>query len=150
MLPIPAALIEPALLWLRMVATDTAASIVAFLGIPVLAERTTLHLPNASLEVSDACSGFSTLYAALALACLTAYGSADTRRRVLVLLLAVPFAITANILRVSLLVLLVWWQGRHVLDTGLHVFSGVLSFALVVWALTWLGQNPHPTLERTP
>src|SRR5262245_4391315 len=79
-LPIPLVFTEPIHLALRNLATNATASVVPYLGIPVYAEGTTLHLAAADLLVSDACSGFSTLYAAAAVACLVAY-QADGRIR---------------------------------------------------------------------
>ena len=82
------------------------------LGIPVYTEGTTLHTVHGALEVADACSGFSTLYAAMAVAFLTAYTASTPWRRALVLLAAPPIAIASNVLRVVLLVALVAWRGQ--------------------------------------
>jgi len=142
MLPIPLAVTEGLHLALRGVATVSSAFLLPLLGIPVFAEGTTIHIANASLQISDACSGFSTLYAAGAVACLTAYFCPDPRRQMLVLLLAAPIAIVANILRVVLLVLLVHWQGAWVLGTSLHTISGLFTFALVLPVIFWLGNGP--------
>jgi exosortase len=148
MLPIPATLVEPIHVRLRLIATHATAAILEVLGIPVLAERTTLHLPNAVLEVSDACSGFSTLYATSALACLTAYATSGRWRRAVVLVAAGPLAIGANILRVIALVLLVWWQGGEVLGTLLHPLSGMVAFALVVFVVTSLSRTCEVPPEK--
>ena len=74
-LPIPLALTESIHLALRHVATAGTASVVPMLGIPVFVEGTTLHMAAGALQVADACSGFSTLYAAMAVAFLTAYST---------------------------------------------------------------------------
>ena len=145
MLPIPLAVTEQIHLALRHVATAVSATMLPALGVPVLTEGTTLHLPGATLLVADACSGFSTLYAALAVACLTAYACTSAARRVLVLAAAAPLAIAANGLRVVLLALLVYWQGTDVLATSWHTISGLLTFALVLPVIFWLGQ---PSQER--
>lgn len=139
MLPIPLAVTEGLHLVLRHVSAAAAATIVPWLGIPVYAEATTLHIANATLEVADACSGFSTLYAAMATAFLVAYTAAGWRRKVAVLVLAAPIAVGANILRVVLLVGLVYWQGTDVLATSLHSASGMLTFALALPLIFWLG-----------
>ena len=99
-LPIPLSFTENIHLALRHVATAATAAIVPVLGVPVFVEGTTLHTAQGALQVADACSGFSTLYAAVAVAMLTAYQSASPARRVLVLLGAAPIAIASNILRV--------------------------------------------------
>ncbi len=139
MLPIPLALTERLHMLLRHVAAGAAAAIVPVLGIPVYAEQTTLHIANATLEVADACSGFSTLYAAMATAFLVAYTAPNWRRRVLVLACAAPIAIVANVIRVVLLVVLVYWQGSDVLATSLHSISGMFTFALALPVIFWLG-----------
>ncbi len=141
MLPVPLVLIERLQLGLRRLATGTAASVVHLVGVPVFAEGTTLHLPGVSLLVGDGCSGFSTLYASVAVAGLTAYSSsAGTRRRLLVVLAAVPLAIAANLVRVTVLALLVVWQGQRVLQTWLHPVSGMVTFMVVVPLIVYLGE----------
>ena len=138
-LPIPLTFTEQIHWQLRQIATAGTAAVVPFLGVPIFVEGTTLHIPGGAVQVADACSGFSTLYAAIAVACLTAY-SADTQwRRVVVLLSAVPLAIAANLLRVIGLVLLVAWYGGGMLETFLHPLSGMLTFALALPVIFWLG-----------
>ena len=138
-LPIPLSFTENIHLVLRHAATAATATVVPMFGIPVFAEGTTLHMANGALEVADACSGFSTLYAAVAVALLTAYQSASPARRVLVLLGAAPIAVASNILRVIILVLLVVWQGGDILDTFVHPLSGIMTFALSLPIIFWLG-----------
>jgi exosortase/archaeosortase family protein len=83
------------------------------------------------------------LYAALAVAFLTAYTCRSWRRRVLVLALAAPLAMVANLIRVVLLTVLVYWKGFYVLETPLHVASGLLTFALALPIIFWLGREPE-------
>jgi exosortase len=138
-LPIPLSFTESIHLALRHVATAATSSIVPMFGIPVFVEGTTLHTARGALEVADACSGFSTLYAAIAVAMLTAYQSASPARRALVLVGAAPIAIASNIVRVVLLVVLVVWQGGEILDTFVHPLSGIMTFAMSLPLIFWLG-----------
>lgn len=140
-LPIPLAFTEQIHWQLRQVATAGTAAIVPWFGIPLFVEGTTLHMANGALEVADACSGFSTLYAAIAVAALTAYSTRSPMRRALVLLSAAPLAIAANLLRVVALVLLVVWQGPAILDTFVHPLSGLATFALALPVIFWLGEE---------
>ena len=80
-LPIPLSFTERIHLVLRHIATAGTAWVVPMFGIPVFVEGTTLNTAHGALEVADACSGFSTLYAAVAVAMLTAYQSASPARR---------------------------------------------------------------------
>ena len=142
-LPIPLSMTEQIHMQLRIITTVATGWIVPMFGIPVFVEGTTLHLPLGPLEISDACSGFSTLYASGAVALLTAYSASTWRRRALVFLSAAPLAIGANILRIVALTLLVMWRGAEVLDTFLHPLSGMMTFALALPVIFWLGGDPR-------
>lgn len=144
MLPIPLGVTERLHLVLRHVAADGVEVLVPLVGVPLFREGLVLETANASLLVADACSGFSTLYAGVAVACLTAYFCPVPWRRVAVLLAAAPIAIAANVLRVSILVLLVRWQGSDVLATSLHTISGIFTFLLALPLIFWLGTPPQP------
>ena len=146
-LPIPLSFTERIHLVLRHVATGATAWLVPMFGVPVFAEGTTLNTAHGALEVADACSGFSTLYAAVAVAMLTAYQAASPARRALVLLGAAPIAIASNIVRVALLVLLVAWRGGDILDTFVHPLSGIMTFALSLPLIFWLGGPQRPVAE---
>jgi exosortase len=112
------------------------------LGVPVFSSGTTLEVEGGSLMVADACSGFATLYAAVTIAILTAYFCNSTSRRILVLLISAPLAIAVNIVRVLVLTLLVNWFGLDVLATAAHEISGLLTFAIALPIIFFLGQNP--------
>lgn len=142
-LPIPLAFTEQIHWQLRQMTAAATAATVPWFGIPMFVEGTTVHLANGVLQIGDACSGFSTLYAAAAVACLTAYTTSSSRRRVLVLLSAAPIAILSNMVRVAGLVVLVVWKGSSILDTFLHPLSGMLTFALALPVIFWLGSDPQ-------
>lgn len=146
-LPIPLAMTEQIHWQLRHVVTAATGAALPWIGIPVYVEGTTLNMANGALQVADACSGFSTLYAAAAVACLTAYSARSTGRRVLVLAAAAPLAIAANVLRVIVLSALVVWYGSGVLDTFIHPLSGMMTFALALPVLFWLGGDLGRTAE---
>jgi exosortase len=147
-LPIPLAFTEAIHLQLRHIVTLVTSAALPVIGIPVFVEGTTLHLSEGVIEIADACSGFSTLYAAAAVAFLVAYLAPSNRQRLLVLTAAAPLAIAANIVRVFGLILLALWQGFDILDTFIHPLSGMLTFALALPALFWLGADRRPRERR--
>ncbi len=140
-LPIPLAFTESLHLILRHIATDAVAWLLPVVGVPVFAHGTILEIPNGSLQVADACSGFSTLYATITVAVLTAYFCTSIPRRIAVLLIAVPLAIGVNIIRVLVLTLLVHWIGLDILETSAHEISGLLTFVVALPIVFWLGRN---------
>jgi len=141
-LPIPLAFTETLHLALRHIATKSVAWLLKLFGVPVFSYATTLEVQGGNLMVADACSGFSTLYAAITIAILTAYFCHSTWRRILVLLIAAPLAITVNIVRVLVLTLLVNWFGLDVLATSAHELSGLLTFMIALPIIFFLGRNP--------
>lgn len=150
-LPIPLSFTERIHLVLRHVATAGTASIVPMFGVPVFVEGTTLHTSSGALQVADACSGFSTLYAAIAVALLTAYQSASPTRRAVVMLAAAPIAIASNVLRVVILLMLVVKVGPEILETWVHPASGIMTFALSLPLIFWLGgEQRAPAASSAP
>jgi exosortase len=138
-IPIPLALTEPLHLVLRQFAAAGSAALLPALGVSVFREGTVLHTAVGPVTIVDACSGFSTLYASVAVATLAAYGATGWGRRALVFLSVAPIALGANLLRVLVLILLVLWYGWGVLDTFIHPLSGMVTFALALPLIFWLG-----------
>ena len=141
-LPIPLAFTESIHMALRRIATDSTGWLLDFFGIPNFTSGTLIEIPNGSLRVADACSGFSTLYATITIAILTAYLCHSAIRRIAVLSIAIPLAIGVNIVRVFVLTMLVHWVGLDVLATAAHEISGLLTFVVALPIIFWLGQDP--------
>ena len=140
-LPIPLSMTEPLHLALRQITTAGITTLLPLLNVPFYSEQTTIYLSTGTVQIADACSGFSTLYASLAVACLLAYSATSRMRATVTLLAAAPLAIGANILRVLLLVALVAWRGGGILETWVHPASGMLTFAIALPALFWIAQR---------
>jgi exosortase len=150
MLPIPLGITERIHLALRHLTARGVEHLVPLFGVPLFRENLTLETGGARLFVADACSGFSTLYASMTVACLTAYFCPVPWRRVAVLLGAAPIAIAANILRVAILVLLVRYYGNGVLETWMHEGSGILTFVLALPIIFWIGSPPPGPVAPKP
>ncbi|NOQ62888.1 MAG: exosortase [Methyloprofundus sp.] len=140
-LPIPLAFTESLHLLLRHIATRATGWLLNLFNITNYTSGTLIQIPNGSLRVADACSGFSILYATITIAILTAYLCSSTIRRVLVLGIAIPLAIAVNIVRVFILTLLVHWLGLDILATAAHEISGLLTFVIALPVIFWLGQE---------
>jgi exosortase len=138
-IPIPLAFTEPLHFVLRQLVATSAGALLPYFGVSVFREGTNLHHANGTMAIIDACSGFSTLYAAAAVASFVAYTAGSWQRRVLVLAAAAPIAIAANLLRVLALTLAVIWYGNGIMDTFFHPLSGMMTFVLALPVLFWLG-----------
>lgn len=141
-LPIPLTFTESLHLKLRHFATDGTVWLLNFFDIPHFSSGTLIEVPNGAMEVADACSGFSTLYATITIAILTAYLCPSVARRALILCIAIPLAISVNVVRVFILAMLVHWFGIEILDTIVHELSGLFTFAVALPIIFWLGQAP--------
>jgi exosortase len=149
MLPLPLVLTERIHLFLREIATVATAAVLPWLGVSLYVEHTALHLREGVLVISDACSGFSTLYASCAVAALVAYSCDRPAGRIAALLGAVPIAIISNIIRILLLVLAVRLFGIGVLDTWVHPGSGMLTFVIALPVILWLGRPSTPVAKAS-
>ena len=102
-------------------------------------EGTLLHLPRNSLLVADACSGFSTLYAAVTTALILAHWSQSKAKRFVVILSAIILSVICNVARVTALTLLIHHTGVELLKTPLHEISGLATFIVTLALLFAIG-----------
>lgn len=108
---------------------------IRMVGVPVLRQQTVLVLPRDTFMVADACSGFSTLYAAVGLSIILARYCRSNLRRILIMIAAWPLALACNILRVFILVMGSHLWGVGMLESPLHAASGVATFWIALTGL---------------
>jgi exosortase len=134
-IPIPAIIITRLTLSLQFCASAMAEAILWAVHIPVLREGNVLVLPNATLQVAEACSGIRSMTALVTLALLVARFSATrTRTRVLLIASAIPIAIIVNGLRVAAAAIGARWYGAAAVEGTVHEALGWGMF-LVAFAI---------------
>ncbi len=151
MIPVPRTFASD--LALRTITAQGVEPIIRFFGYPVHLDLTVLHMPENVFVVANACSGFATAYASVAVAMVLSAYAGSHRERLILLAASIPLAIAANVLRVTVLVLLTVWWGNWVVDSPLHVGSGVATFALVLvsqFGLSSLVRGRHRTTVAEP
>ncbi|MFB3908275.1 MAG: exosortase/archaeosortase family protein [Candidatus Eisenbacteria bacterium] len=100
-------------------------------GIPAVNQGNIIHLPEASLEVVEACSGIRSLYAFLAVGALLASSARMSAGwRVALFLTTIPVAIAGNALRVWGSGVQTWLFGPKATQGTLHEIFGLLVFAI--------------------
>jgi exosortase len=139
MLPIPRTLATQ--LQLQEITAWGSHLVLVGLGLPVTREGLVLFGVDQTWTVREACSGFSTLYAALAVSLLLACFSRSHARRGLLLLSAPIFALLANVMRVVVLVAISHYAGRWTLDTWLHGASGVAALLAALFGIFLLADR---------
>jgi exosortase len=138
--PIPAIILTRFTLPLQFAASSMADTALTGVGIPVLREGNVLVLPNATLQVAEACSGIRSLVSLMTMALVIAR-FADRRwtARVAIVLAGIPLAIAVNGLRVAITAATTYAFGPVVLEGIVHEALGFLMFLLalvilVAWA----------------
>lgn len=140
MVPIPLAAVAQVSLSLKLVAARLSAAFLGLLGVPVFQDGSTLHLPHISVLVEDVCSGLRSLIALVALGVLCAYTMRSTWvRRLLLLAVAVPIAVAANVFRITVICLVGELYGEHLITGTFHDAMGYMAFLFAYGLLSAFG-----------
>jgi exosortase len=128
----------------RLFDAAASADALGWLGVPVYRDGVLLHLPDMTLEVADACSSIPAVAALMTLG--VAYAAVVDRPRVIRALLVVatlPFAIAANIIRITTTAAGVYYLGPWTLRTAYHQFNGTVNFLLTLALLLLFDRVLH-------
>jgi len=131
MIPIPNIIFNQITFPLQILASKVAATVLPWLGVPVLREGNVINLPAMPLEVAQACSGIRSLLSLTTLAIIYGY-TMETRQwiRVALALGSIPIAVTANSFRILGTGLLVQYWDPDKAEGFFHAFSGWLIFVV--------------------
>lgn len=99
-------------------------------GYPVARSGVTLTVGQYQLLVADACSGLHSMFSLTAMGLLYLYLMQHTSRirNLIIILVILPIAFAANILRVMVLILVTYHLGDEAGQGFLHGFAGILLF----------------------
>jgi exosortase len=145
MIPVPTILFNQVTLPLQLLASQVAATVLPWLGIPVLREGNVINLPAIPLQVAEACSGIRSLMSLITLSII--YGFLLERSlwlRLVLVVAAIPIAICANSLRIIVTGLLAQHWSPAKIEGFFHSFSGWLVFVASLFMLFVL----HQVLSR--
>lgn len=147
LVPVPRVWFDTVTLDVQRLVTRHAGMLLEATGLTVRVEEIAIHLPTVTLQIVEGCNGLRFLMALVVLV----GGAAgllvpSVAGRALLLTLAVPAALAANVLRVSALGLAAAWLGPGAAQGGPHdvigkAVWGVTTIALLL--LAWrLGRRP--------
>jgi exosortase len=139
-IPPPEYLLVRATAPLKQFVSQISTDWLAAFGVPVARQGVTIFVAQYQLLVEDACSGMNSIIGIIAITLLYIYltRGSSWRYSLLLVSLAVPIAVVANILRIMTLILLTYWFGDQVAQGFLHYTAGFFLFAmalLLVFAL---------------
>lgn len=134
LVPVPGWAMDQATQPLKAFVSAASADLMRALGVPVFREGVTLYIAQYQLLVEDACAGMNSLMGLISISLFYIYvlRGAEWRYALLLVCLIVPVAVLANMVRISLLVLLTWGWGDAVAQGFLHFTAGFLLFALAL------------------
>ena len=152
MVPLPASLVASITAPLKSAVSAVAADLLFDVGYPVARSGVMLSVGPYQLMVADACSGLTSMFTleALGLLYMNLMKYTNARRNVVLALLIIPIAFSANILRVIILVLVTYHFGDAAGKGFIHSFAGMVLFmtglALMVLAdrvlrMAFVGKN---------
>ncbi len=109
----------------------TSASMVRLLGIPAVNQGSQIQLQNSSFVVGAACSGLNSVVALATLVVVFVYIlEGSYRAKVALIVMAVPIALVANLIRVSSLLAIAHFFGAEVGMRYFHDYSSPVLFLL--------------------
>jgi exosortase len=142
MIPLPGFLSDFLRQPLQRVGTLVSAGIIQTIGIPCTPRGNVIVLPSGELGVVEACSGLRMLMLFFAV-CV---GAAFLLRRawwenVIIVASAIPIAVAANILRITVTAVLHEWVDTEWADYLFHDLAGLMMMPvgiLLLWGELWL------------
>jgi exosortase len=163
MVPLPIAMYSRIASPLQLLASRVASTVMNATGVPVLCEGNRMTLPGGvQMFVAEACSGMRQMTGFLALTIAVAYLTARPGwYRTIVVLAALPIALTANVARVVLTGYIMHFVDREYASGTYHTLEGILmmGFGLLLLnsvcsLLNQFCQNPadqeHDEAIRNP
>jgi exosortase len=140
MVPLPIALYSRIASPLQLLASQVASTVMNATGVPVLCEGNRMTLPGGvQMFVAEACSGMRQLTGFLALTAAVAYlTSRPGWYKALVVLSALPIAMTANVARVVLTGYIMHFVNPQYASGAYHTVEGILMMGLGLLLLNFL------------
>jgi exosortase len=133
MIPLPYLTLKAVTYQSRLFDAGLTATVLGWLGVPVLRDGVMLQLPNMTLEVADECSSVPAIAALLALG--AAYAQLHARPtwiRAVLTIGAAPLGLLSNIIRLILTSLSAYYFGPIALNNVIHKFNGTTVFLATV------------------
>lgn len=146
--PIPVPIINPPDAWVQHFSSVGSADIMKYLGFTLYRQGNTMQIPGMTIDVAEACSGFKKLLSFFCFAVL--YGwifSLKKPKWALLVIVAFPIAIIANIIRISGLIGIGCILGAHSFHVA-HEYADFFVIFLSCILFLYLGRKLGCTETR--
>jgi exosortase B len=130
MIPLPGWVLDYITLPLKQLVSEVVTTTLQWLGYPIARVGVTIYIAQYQLLVEDACAGLNSLVSLISIGLFYVYilHNSSAKYSILLLMLVIPIAILANVVRVMALVLLTYYFGDAVAQGFLHNFAGMVTF----------------------
>jgi len=136
LIPVPAALVEKAIVLLQSGSAFIAAWLFAILHVPVFREGVVFHIPTLDLEISRECSGIrSSMVLLITTLLLGHFALRSSLAKSLFVLSVIPLVVLKNGLRIVTISLLTIYVNRGFLHGWLHQSGGIVFYLLALVVL---------------
>ncbi len=136
--PWPDTLVELVSFPMQLFSAKYAAMVAGLLGLGVARDGVDIHLGAYTFTVGAPCSGMKSLVSLLALAALFAYLlRGPLWKRLCLFAAGFPLALSANVVRIVVILAIARALGPKVAEGFLHGFSGVIVFMVATGACCW-------------
>ncbi len=137
LVPLPGVIVQALTTPLKSAVSAVSAGIMYAMGYPIARDGVILHVGPYQLLVADACAGLSSIFTleALCLVYLSLMQHASRVRNLFMVLMAVPVAFTANVIRVCVLTLVTFHFGDEAGQGFAHDFAGMTLFVAALLLL---------------
>lgn len=149
MVPLPIQVIDLVTMPMKIAVSYVAENALYQLGYPIARTGVILQIGQYKLLVADACAGLHTLLTleALGLLYLNLVKRNSAFRNIGLGLLIIPISFTANVIRVSTLVLVTYYLGDAAGQGFLHAFAGMVLFLSALTLIIFVDTAIH-ALDR--
>lgn len=149
MIPLPYATLKLLTYRSRIFDATMSAYGLSRLGVPVHRDGVLLYLPNMVLEVADDCSSIPAIAALLSLGVIYAsLTKSPLAVRMVLVLATLPFAVSANIIRITMTAAAVYYIGPWTLGAFYHKFMGTVNFLITFLLLLLADRGLASAVER--
>lgn len=143
LIPPPMWLVDRLTAPLKEFVSYASTAILTWADYPILRQGVTLFIGPYQLLVEDACSGLRSLSSLIVVTLLYIYikNKPSWRYALFIVLLIIPVAVLANIIRIIILVLITYHMGDAAAQSFLHNTAGVVMFVVAllgIFAIDWL------------
>ena len=141
--PVPGWIIDSITQPLKQLVSQVVTEVLAGFGYPIARVGVTIYVATYQLLVEDACAGLNSLISLSAIGLFYVYmlRGSNWRYSVLLLLMVLPIAVAANMVRVAVLVLITYHLGDAAAQGYLHNTAGMVTFTsalLFIFLIDWL------------